>query len=227
MNIGTDLSGKKFAVAYSGGKDSTFAMYKALKAGMIPVCMIIMTDESNDRSWAHGIPPAVLAQVGPAFGLPLVIMKSNNSNYDKVLEEGIAKAGEMGAEYCVFGDLFEVPIEKNWNTERCRNAGIEPLYPLMGRERRELIEEFTAAGFKTVINSVNTDVLSEDFLGRTIDSDVISDLLKTDSDICGENGEYHSFVFDGPILAKPIEINWGDKIRFTNSMGNYTFKAMM
>lgn len=223
----TNLKGKKFATAYSGGKDSTFAMNKALEAGMIPVCMLIMTDESNDRSWAHGIPPSVLGQIEEAFGVPLLILKSTNNSYEAELENGLQRAKELGAEYCVFGDLFDIPFEENWNTKRCRNAGVEPLYPLMGRDRDELIVEFIEAGFKAVINTVNTKFLSEDFLGKTIDLDVVAELKTTESDVCGENGEYHSFVYDGPSLKKPITINWGDKIRFEHAFGHYTFKIML
>lgn len=222
-----NVQDKKFVLAYSGGKDSVFAMHKAVAAGMQPVCFIIMTNAANGRSWAHGVPSSVLGQVEAAFGVPLIIVPSSGKGYGDELEKGLAKAKQMGAEYCIFGDLFDIPYEENWNTQRCNAVGVKALYPLMGRNREALLVEFVAAGFKTVINAVNGDILPEDFLGCIITPEVIDRLRHTKADICGENGEYHSFVVDGPLFKNPIQIQWGEVLRTTHDFGNYSFKTML
>lgn len=219
---------KNFVAVYSGGKDSVYAIARALEGGFHCKCLLIMVDESNGRSWGHGLPSSILDQVPLAFGFPLLTIPCSNATYPKELESGLIAAREnYDVQYAVFGDLFDIPSHDNWNTKRAQAAGLMPLYPLMGQDRHMLLKDFVKAGYETVINTVNTNVLDMSFLGKVIDTEVLSLLAQSNCDICGENGEYHSLVTNGPIFKQPITVHWGERITFQNIIGSYMYQTIV
>lgn len=196
---------KKFVVSYSCGKDSTLSLYRMIKAGHTPVALLVTVDKKVLRSWFHGIPDKLLKDVSKSLDIPLVLVASNGKeNYGETFVEALKKIKEeMGAEACVFGDI-DLEAHRVWCTDRCDEANMEAIFPLWLEDREKLTYEFIDSGFKTVIKNVRLDVLSTEFLGKVLTKKVVSDIVAAGSDACGENGEYHTFAFDGPLFKYPI-----------------------
>ncbi len=196
--------GKNFVVSYSCGKDSTLALYRMIKNGHKPVALLITVDKKILRSWFHGVPQNLLEEVSKSLNIPLLLVKCQGEEYKDAFIKALKKAKEeLGAEACVFGDI-DLEAHRTWCTDRCNEANIEAIFPLWLEDREKLTFEFIDTGFKTVIKNVRVDVLSTDFLGKELTRPVVSDIVKAGSDACGENGEYHTFVFDGPLFKYPI-----------------------
>ncbi|TGY43255.1 diphthine--ammonia ligase [Clostridium sartagoforme] len=195
---------KKFVMSYSCGKDSTLALYRMIKEGHKPVALLITVDKKVLRSWFHGVPEELLNMVSKSLDIPLLLVKCEGEEYKDAFHKALLKArDELGAEACVFGDI-DLEAHRVWCTDRCDYAGIEAIFPLWQESREGLTYEFIDTGFKTVIKNVRLDVLSTDFLGKQLTREVVKDIVKAGSDPCGENGEYHTFAFDGPLFTFPI-----------------------
>lgn len=122
----------------------------------------------------------------------------------------------MGAEACVFGDI-DIEDHKTWNEQRCASVGLDCILPLWKEPRESLTRETLEVGFKAMIKLIQKDQLTPDFLGETLSPEIIDRIKQLGCDVCGENGEYHTFVYDGPIFSTPIPI----KIRETVDLGNH------
>lgn len=204
---------KKFVVSYSCGKDSTLSLYRMIKAGHNPVALLVTVDKKVLRSWFHGIPDKLLKDVSKSLDIPLVLVASNGKeNYGETFVDALKKIKEeMGAEACVFGDI-DLMAHRTWCEDKCEKAGLEAIFPLWEEDREALTYEFIDSGFKTVIKNVKLSILGEEFLGEVLTKDVVERLKAAGSDACGENGEYHTFVFDGPLFKERINFETGDNI---------------
>ncbi|MGF0109591.1 diphthine--ammonia ligase [Clostridium sp. SGI.024] len=195
---------KKFVMSYSCGKDSTLALYRMIKNGHKPVALLITVDKKVLRSWFHGVPESLLQEVSKSLNIPLLLVKCEGEEYKVAFNKALNKAkNELGAEACVFGDI-DLEAHRVWCTDRCDEANMEAIFPLWLEDREKLTYEFIDSGFKTVIKNVRLDVLSTEFLGKVLTKKVVSDIVAAGSDACGENGEYHTFAFDGPLFKYPI-----------------------
>ncbi|MCI6693953.1 MAG: diphthine--ammonia ligase [Clostridium sp.] len=195
---------KKFVMSYSCGKDSTLALYRMIKNGHKPVALLITVDKKVLRSWFHGVPESLLQEVSKSLNIPLLLVKCEGEEYKAAFNKALNKAkNELGAEACVFGDI-DLEAHRVWCTDRCDEANMEAIFPLWLEDREKLTYEFIDSGFKTVIKNVRLDVLSTEFLGKVLTKKVVSDIVAAGSDACGENGEYHTFAFDGPLFKYPI-----------------------
>ncbi len=187
----------KFCMSYSCGKDSTLALYKMIKAGHTPVGIIVSMSSEEERSWFHGVPKNILNKVSESMGIPLIPALSNGKNYREVFMEAMTKCKELGAEVCVFGDI-DIEDHRTWCMDVCNEVGLTCEHPLWQRSRLDITNEFIDLGFKAVIKAVSKKYnLSQDFLGKTLDKNVVEDFINIGIDPCGENGEYHTFVYDG------------------------------
>ncbi|MGG7212940.1 diphthine--ammonia ligase [Clostridium nigeriense] len=196
---------KKFVMSYSCGKDSTLALYRMIRDGHKPAALLITVDKKAIRSWFHGVPEDLLQEVSKSLNIPLLLVKCEGEEYEDSFNKALSKAkNELGAEICVFGDI-DIEAHRAWCTDRCNEAEIEAIFPLWQESREGLTFEFIDTGFKTVIKNVRLDVLSTDFLGKQLTKPVVKDIVEAGSDACGENGEYHTFVFDGPLFKYPIK----------------------
>lgn len=198
----------KFAMSYSGGKDSALALYRMVQAGHEPAALVVTINEEQGRSWFHGVSTDLLDVVSERVGIPLILCRCKPEEYQKAFEEGLAQAKRLGAEACVFGDIDDKG-HKQWDEARCKTAGLNCILPLWNENREALTREGIAAGFRAAIKVVQLDILDGSFLGRTLDDNIIERIQKTGADVCGENGEYHTFVYDGPLFreAVPIRLN--------------------
>ncbi len=213
----TKYKGKKFIASYSGGKDSVLALYRAIKQGMLPLSLITTYNTDEGRTWFHGIPKPLLLNVSKALEIPVKIVKTNGSEYAVNFEKALCEFRDAGAKVCVFGDI-DIEEHLQWCTQRCCNAGIEPYSPLWKESRRQLVYEFIDSGFIANITVVDTKQMKDKHLGSILTKKVADSIDAQGADVCGENGEYHTFVSDGPIFQNAVEFSFKEKIR----IGNYS-----
>ena len=204
---------KKAVFNWSGGKDSALCLYHALKDESIDIRYLVTTmNEANSRISMHGVRDYLLSKQAENIGINIKqIMlpeKAPIDVYDKIMYESMQSVTAEGIEYSIFGDIFLEDL-RTYREEKLKEAGMKALFPLWKRRTNELINEFIELGFKAVIVCVNAKYLDKTFLGRVIDKEFIAS-LPANVDPCGENGEYHSFVFDGPIFNKPVEYKCGE-----------------
>jgi uncharacterized protein (TIGR00290 family) len=146
------------------------------------------------------------------MGTPVIQPKASWEEYEQVFKDIISqKMKEEGIEAGVFGDI-DFQEHRDWVERICNEIGIKPILPLWGKRREQVLKKFIGAGFKAIVVATKADLLGEEWLGRQIDEKFIKDLSVLGIDLCGEEGEYHTFVFDGPLFAKPIRIIPGKRV---------------
>lgn len=206
---------KKFIMSYSCGKDSTLALYRMIKKGHIPEALLVTVNKNESRSWFHGVPQELINEVSKALNIPLILVESKGDDYAKVFTKALINAKDtLGIDSCVYGDIDLEP-HRVWCTDRCNEALIEAVFPLWQEDREELVYEFIDSGFKTVIKNVKLECMGEEFLGKILTREVVRDIKSTGSDACGENGEYHSFVYDGPLFKHKVSFKSNGIIKNT------------
>jgi len=207
----------KFAMSYSFGKDSALALYKMIQNGQLPVCLITTFNPVTNRSFVHGVSLDVIKMTARSLQLPVLLVQCTPSEYEKAFEQALIKAKVVyGAEACAFGDI-DVYENIEWDRARCSNTGLLACTPLFGFcGRKEVISCYFNSGFKAIIKCVQRKYLTNDFLGKQLTPDLASEIMKTGACICGENGEYHTLVIDGPIYKFPIDIELGMTVDFEN-----------
>ncbi|GKU77848.1 diphthine--ammonia ligase [Paenibacillus sp. L3-i20] len=211
-------SGHSFIASFSGGKDSTLALYKAMKVGQA-MGLIVMLEEEGQRSRSHGTPPALMRAQAESIGLPLYTAASSWADYEQHFVRLLENAKQQGAEVLVTGDL-DMPAHGCWHDEVTQKAGLNLAMPLWEMNHRDAVEEFINLGFITIVVTVNRSLgMSEDDLGRTLTLDYVKELEDRGIDPCGEGGEFHTTVIDGPIFKNPIPIRTCDILRD----GDYSF----
>lgn len=206
-----NMKNKKFVASYSGGKDSILAIYRAINQGMKPMALIITYNTDVDRSWFHGMPEHTLDEVSKSLNIPIKLIKTSGKEYADNFKKELREQKKNGAEVCVFGDI-DIEGHLEWCTNICKESDIEAYFPLWQESREKLVREFIAEGFTANITVVDTTRLSDKHLGRILSEETIQSISEEGADICGENGEYHSFVSDGPIFSYPIPFSYGEKI---------------
>lgn len=197
--------GHKFIASFSGGKDSVLALYKALKVGEA-VGLIVMLEEEGKRSRSHGMPPELIKAQAESIGLPVYTAGASWTDYEKVFMRLLEDAKNQGAEVLVTGDL-DMPAHGCWHEKVTKNAGLKLGMPLWEMNHRQAVEEFMNLGFVTIIVTVNLSLgMREDDLGRTLTHEYVKELEARGIDPCGEGGEFHTTVIDGPIFKQPIPV---------------------
>lgn len=210
--------GHQFIASFSGGKDSVLALYKAMKLGEA-IGLIVMLEEEGKRSRSHGMPPEIIHAQAKSIGLPIYTAASSWTTYEEVFVDLLEKAKNKGAEVLVTGDL-DMPEHGCWHEKVTNLAGLKLCMPLWNTGHREAVEEFIKLGFVTVIVTVNLSLgMREEDLGRTLTLEYIEELEARGIDPCGEGGEFHTTVIDGPIFKNPIPIRKCDILKD----GEYAF----
>ena len=204
-----------FVVSYSGGKDSALALWRAVQRGMEPAGMITTCNTNLDRSWFHGIPNPLLEQVSRSLNIPLTLIPTAGEDYEEKFLEVLKSFRERGVEACVFGDI-DIPSHLQWGMDICKKAGMEAVFPLWQEPREALVRETVSLGFQAKITVVNKTMLSESHLGQVLSESVLDSIRREGADVCGENGEYHTFVFDGPLFSRPVAHGLGEIHRWGN-----------
>jgi len=198
------LHGKKIVASYSGGKDSALALHRALQAGLVPLGLLTTYNIDLNRSWFHGMTEATMEKVSASLALPITLVKTSGELYHENFERALLEAKSQGAEVCVFGDI-DIEDHLQWCTARCEAAGLIPYFPLWKEDRKKLVYEFIDSGFSAIITVLDTAVMPREFLGQVLTRETAEAIEKSGADICGENGEYHTFAFDGPIFRRRVD----------------------
>jgi diphthine-ammonia ligase len=203
MEIKHPINNQPFFCSWSGGKDSSLALYHAIRLGGKPQCLFTMMAENGIKSHSHGLAKNLIQEQALKLGLPVVFGSASWENYEKEFISAIRGFREQGITSGVFGDI-DIDPHREWVTRVCTLAGITPFQPLWKRERRELLREFVALGFQAFIIVVKQGKLAKEFLGRKIDGKTIAELVKVGVDVSGELGEYHTVVTAGPLFSSKI-----------------------
>ncbi|MBI1743503.1 diphthine--ammonia ligase [Candidatus Acetothermia bacterium] len=204
---------EKVLFGWSGGKDSTLALYEIQRAANYEIAALLTTvTKDYDRISMHGVRRILLEQQAASLGYSLEMVwiskQSSNEEYESQMHEALTKYRSAGVSSVVFGDLFWEEIRKYRETH-LGQIGMKGIFPLWGRNTTELAHTFIDLGFKAIIVCVDSNALDGKFVGRLFDKKLLSE-LPSSVDPCGENGEFHSFVFDGPIFRKPILFEKGE-----------------
>ncbi len=188
--------------SWSGGKDSMLALHRALAAGWRVEALLAMFDESGERSRSHAIPPGLMRAQAQALGIPLVMRQASWADYEAVFADQLSQFAQQGLEAGLFGDIDLQP-HRDWEEKVCAAAGLRAELPLWQAPRRALVDELLALGYRARVVCVDARWLDASFCGRAFDAAFIAD-LPANVDACGENGEFHTFVFDGPRFAQAV-----------------------
>lgn len=188
--------------SWSGGKDSMLALHRALDAGVRIEALLAMYDESGERSRSHAVSRQLMQAQADALRLPLVMRSASWSDYEAVFTDQLRQFAAQGLTHGVFGDIDLQP-HRDWEEKVCAAAGLQALLPLWQQDRRALAEDVLHSGFRARVVCVDARWLDASFCGVEYDAAFLS-RLPADVDACGENGEFHTFVFDGPRFAQPV-----------------------
>ena len=209
------MTKEKIIFCWSGRKDSALALNRLRQDNRYEIVSLLTTcNEHFQRVSMHGVRLELLDAQAQAIGLPLekifVSQHSSNEEYQQKMSACLLAHKSRGVTGCAFGDIFLEDL-KRWRDENLAKVGMRGIYPVWKVDSRELIREFFALGFGTVICCANDAYLGEDAVGRNIDEEFIR-TLPEEVDPCGENGEFHSFAFAGPIFKQPVKFKLGEKV---------------
>ncbi|HWW39496.1 diphthine--ammonia ligase [Pedobacter sp.] len=198
---------------WSGGKDSTLALHKVLEEKELAVNYLLTTlSDTYNRVSMHGVREELLIAQAESIGIPLYQVRLAESpqmdEYEKTMELHLNKLKQEGISTSVFGDIFLEDL-KIYREKKLSEIGMEAVFPLWKKDTRAILKEFLALGYKTVVVCAQRGL--EAFCGRVIDDDFMDDLPEG-IDPCGENGEFHTFVFDGPLFKHPVGFVTGEKV---------------
>ncbi|OGO31620.1 MAG: hypothetical protein A2Z29_03060 [Chloroflexi bacterium RBG_16_56_11] len=199
--------------SWSGGKDCCLALYRARRQGMDVVYLANTVTADGQRSCSHGIAADVIEKQAEALGISIVQQPTTGDAYEAEFVKMLQAFREEGIEGGVFGDIDFNP-HREWIERVCGRAGIAPHLPLWLEDQTKLVEEFIDAGFEAVVVAVKKDLFGPSVLGRRVDRPFLAYLAGLDKGItpCGEAGEYHTLVIDGPLFEKRLEISGSEKV---------------
>jgi len=195
--------------SWSGGKDSCLACYRAIASGLKVRYLANTVTEDGKRSRSHGLPAKVIQVQSEAVGIPLVQRRTTWDNYEVEFKSMLRTFKQEGVNGGVFGDI-DFEEHREWTGRVCQEVAITPHLPLWGESQDKILRDFIDLGFEAIVVATKADLLGEEWLGQRINLDFIKHLeeLRETNDItpCGEAGEYHTLVIDGPLFKKRMEI---------------------
>jgi uncharacterized protein (TIGR00290 family) len=200
---------------WSTGKDSALALHYLLQNQHYSVEYLLTSVNSHhDRVSMHGVRTELLNQQVNAIGIPNGVIElpesPTNEDYEKIVSQKVKQLKAEKYSHAAFGDIFLEDL-RSYREKQLQPLDIQTVFPLWKRSTEELLTEFIDLGFKSIVVCVNASQLDKSFAGRIIDKDFIRDLPK-DVDPCGENGEFHTFCFDGPIFKNPVQFSIGETV---------------
>ncbi|PJJ68275.1 Dph6-related ATP pyrophosphatase [Chryseobacterium geocarposphaerae] len=203
---------------WSSGKDSALALYKTLKEDRFEVTSLLTSiNKESQRISMHGVHVSLLEKQAESLGFPLIKMElpkePSMEEYREIMSKTTGTIQSQGITHSIFGDIFLEDLRK-YREDQLKTIGMNGVFPLWKIDTTNLIHEFLDLGFKTIVTCVNETYLDKSFAGRIIDHDFIKDLPEN-VDPCGENGEFHTFTFDGPIFKNPVDFEVGEIVKKT------------
>lgn len=204
--------------SWSGGKDSCLACYLAGSQGYEVTHLVNFISSEFRRVSFHGTRARLISRQARAARVPLAqyAVPADMALYEATFKKAAMALKSRGAEAMVFGDIY-LQEHRDWVERVCGEIGLMPVLPLWGREPEGLLREFIAAGFEAVLVSAKAEIFTQDWLGRRIDEAFLTDLQRlakrTGMDVCGEKGEYHTVVVDGPLFRERLDPVLGDTVQ--------------
>lgn len=202
-------------LSWSGGKDSALALRTLQFEKQFDIISLLTTVTGDyERVSMHGVRLPLLEAQAASLGIPVDIIRvpahASNDQYGRVMEEAMKRWRNHGVQTIAFGDIHLADVRK-YREENLEKAGMSAIFPLWEKETRQLAMEFVTSGFRALVTCVDTSMLDGSFSGRELDEGFLADLPRG-TDPCGENGEYHSFVYDGPIFRQPVTWRRGESV---------------
>jgi|SRR5690606_4399910 len=207
---------KRVLLSWSSGKDSAWTLYQLQQNPAVEVVGLLTTFNSQfNRSAIHGVRQLLVRQQAKAAALPLqevaLPWPCSNEDYERIMGAALAEARQTFAmDAIAFGDLFLEDIRR-YREERMKDTGLELLFPIWGIPTAQLAQDMIAGGLRATLTCVDPRVLAADFAGRHFDQSLLDDLPAA-VDPCGENGEFHSFTWNGPMFRQPVNIQNGEVV---------------
>ncbi len=205
------VNGNNYIVSWSGGKDSCMALYEALRLGYKVTHLVNFISNDEKRVRFHGTNADLIRQQGAAMGIKVAQYETDWDGYEHDFKAGVGGLLPTGVKGMIFGDIY-LDVHKEWVERVCGEIGIEAVEPLWGRPTGELLDQFINLGFEAVIVGVNSRHMDEKWVGRPLDSAFRDYLKANDIDPCGENGEYHTVVINGPLFSRRLSLVTGNVI---------------
>ena len=199
------MIGLPFVASWSGGKDSAMAYYRALQSGAVPKRVWTMFEEDHERSKSHALPIEIIKAQAESLEVPLMIRGADWNGYEEQFLDAMKECKDAGINHGVFGDI-DLEDHLKWIRETCAKVGIEAVHPLWMEPRGKVVKDFVEAGFEAYIVVVNQAMMPSEFVGRKFTTELIDELEALGIDSCGEAGEFHTVVVDGPIFSERIPI---------------------
>jgi len=211
----TRAQNRKFVASYSGGKDSSLALYQAMQMGE-PFALIVMLEEQGLKSRSHGMSLDIIHAQAEAIGLPIYSASATWQDYESQFIQLLRKAQALGAETLVTGDI-DLMAHAKWNQSVCDKSELSLCMPLWQRPRLDIVHEFIQLGFQSIIVTVNLNLgMKVEDLGQVLSLEYVNELVARGIDPCGEAGEFHTTVIDGPIFKHPLSVVKGDILYHEN-----------
>ena len=203
---------KNCFVSWSGGKDSCLALFRAMSQGYKPKMLFTMFSIENDVSSAHRLNEDIIKAQVNALALESTIGRAKFEDYETVFVRNLEAFKSQDINYGIFGDI-DLDEHRKWEETVCEKAQMTAVLPLWQEDREKLVKEFIDLGFKAKIVVVNKTMMSPEFLGRDLSHELLEEIEKTGADVCGENGEYHTVVYDGPLFKTPLNLNFSKEVK--------------
>ena len=209
------MTNRTFTASWSGGKDSAMAVYKAIQEGDTLGRVWTMFEEEADRSRSHALPERVIQAQAKRMNASFMKRQASWETYQHEFIDAMKESVEHGIPYGVFGDI-DLEDHRVWVQKMCAQAGMTALHPLWLIPRRQLLEEFIEVGFEAYIVVVDTNQMPASFLGRRFTIELMDELEALGIDSCGESGEFHTVVADGPIFKERVPLTFTEEIKKEN-----------
>ena len=207
--------------SWSGGKDSALALHKAGRDGYSASVLLTMMAQEGGRSRSHGLPRKLLEKQSRSMGLDHVFGLATWAGYEGEFKRVVGGLKEQGIEAGIFGDI-DLQEHLDWIRRICGECGVRRREPLWHYDRRRVVEEFLSAGFRALIVSCDKEKMGEEYLGQELSLALADRLTAMGVDAAGENGEFHTFVFDGPLFKEKVDFH----ITGSAEHGGYLFLTM-
>lgn len=199
----------EYAASWSGGKDSCFACWKAMSQGLKVSYLLNFINEDSTKALSHGLAPELIALQAQAMGLPIIQQRVTWETYEAGFKTALKELRSRGIAGLITGDIY-LQEHKDWIDRVCTEVDVEAVLPLWHINTSQLLTDFIKAGFKAIVVSVKAELFGKEWIGRQLDDDLAAGLRqlaeKSGIDPCGEGGEFHTFVYDGPLFKKSLRI---------------------
>lgn len=196
------------ALSFSGGKDSMLALDRALKAGARVEYLLTLYDEASQRVRFHNVPIVLIQAQADALGIPLLAYPNAPEHFEAVFLQALRELRQRNIDTLLFGNIHLADV-RAWYEERTTAAGFVHREPLWGEAPAQLVRAYLARGYKALLTCIELARARPAWLGAQMDEALVREFEQAGIDPCGERGEYHTFVYDGPLFARPLPVHAG------------------